>query len=500
MRRTMLTALTISLALALHASKSCGQSLEPLDAARLRQKPITTVSGPVGALLKEWWHESTAAGNIGDYYDNRDGDHSPLNRGLFPQLLVVKYSPQDIKLRKHWAAQHIIHPAVVFGNSSTSAPPTHGGSNPRIYYTNPRGLLFLAAQYAKNNLYIYPEHRDHDPGHNGKGDGFGDLYPTNTPYLLISQGSSGSDQPFMRAVPLTLAAFRPEVKKKLTETGTLMPTLQMILRRTYKPVKGPDDYLTGKAHPSVFEGSQIDELAMVKLAHAMELKALPPLVHLKVVEETPAKLGVDYFEMNLSERLADTPAAIARIHRSKERTRRLVVSAEGSLDLEQGAADVQVGRPARRSGAHPDQAAQPGRLGCGDHGRLSRAPADRAGLVDGVEPRRYRRLRPQRHALLRAGIRHVLHARQRIAHLRCQGPRRRDRLQHGRDGLSRDRLAEGARCARQGRGGRHTARSGPPRPGGIRGGRAAPCPSDDGAARSPGSRQGGREGGKDGER
>lgn len=309
------------------------QTLEPVDASELRAKPISTVTGPVGDLLRQWWKEGTAAGNIGDYYDNRDGDHSPLNLTPFPQLLTVKYSADDIKLRKHWASQHVIHPAVVFGNSSTSAPPTLGGSNPRHYYCATRGLSFLAEEYAKNNLYIYPEHRDHDPGHNGKGDGFGDLYPTNTPYLLISQGSSGSDQPFMRAIPLALAAFRPEVKKKLTETGTLMPTLQWILRSTNKHLKGPEEYLTGKAHPSVFEGSWVDELAMVKLAHSLELKSLPPIVQLKVIEEDKAVAGVDYFEDGATEQLADTPAVIARIHRSKANKRRLVVSAEASHDL-----------------------------------------------------------------------------------------------------------------------------------------------------------------------
>ena len=310
-----------------------GQTLEPADPDVLRQKPITTIKSPAGDLLRQWWKDGSAAGNIGDYYDNRDGDHSPLSLGLYPQLLAVKYSPDDIKFKRHWAAQSVIHPAVVFGNSSTSAPPTLGGSNPRSYYCSARGLGFLAQQYIRNNIYIYPEHRDHDAGHNGKGDGFGDLYPTNTPYLLISQGSSGSDQPFMRAIPLTLAAFRPEVKKKLTETGTLMPTLQMILRSTYNLVKDPKEYLAGRAHPTVFEGSLIDELAMVKLAHSMEIKALPPMVQLKVIEEDKAVAGVDYFTDGPSEALADTPAVIARIHRSKDRQRRLVVSAEGSFDV-----------------------------------------------------------------------------------------------------------------------------------------------------------------------
>ena len=302
-------------------------------ADKLRQKPITTESGKVGELLKQWWKEGTAAGNAGDYYDNRDGDHSPLNLAPWPQLSAIKYSPEDVKFRRHWAAQRIILPHVTFGNSSTSAPPTLGGSNPRMYYTTPSGLAFLYKEYTSNNLYIYPEHRDHDPGHNGKNDGFGDMYPTNTPYLMISQGSSGSDQPFMRMMPFVLASFRPEVKKKLTEANLLMPTIQMLWRSTNKHLKDPKEYLTGKAHPTVFEGSWVDELAMVQKAHALELKALPPMVQLRVLEEDKATNGIDYFDLANSEILADTPACIARIHRGKAQKKRMVVDASASYDL-----------------------------------------------------------------------------------------------------------------------------------------------------------------------
>jgi hypothetical protein len=312
----------------------------PIDLDKLREKPIANGGGKVGELLRQWWKEGTAAGNAGDCYDNRDGDHSPLNLTPYPQLTPIKYSAADIKLGKHWAAQRVILPHVTFGNSSTSAPAHLGGSNPRSYYVSGFGLTLLHNQYAKNNLYIYPEHRDHDPGRNGsfilpsgaREEGYGDMYPTNTPYLIISQGSSGSDQPFMRMLPSVLAAFRPEVKKKLTETGTLMPTIQMLFRSTNKHLKDPKEYLTGKAHPTVFEGSWVDELAMVQKAHALELKALPPLVKLHVVEEDKAVHGIDYFDPNYTEALSYTPQCIARVHRSKAHKHRLVVSAAGSFD------------------------------------------------------------------------------------------------------------------------------------------------------------------------
>jgi hypothetical protein len=298
--------------------------------------PVATAPGKVGDLLRQWWKEKTAAGNTGDYYDNRDGGHSDLDLAPWPQLRRVAYSNEDIKRRQNWAAQTVLLPHVVFGNSSTSAPPTAGGSNPRFYYTSALGMSFLHDQYRKNNLYIYPEHRDHDPGHNGhgpEGEGWGDLYPTNSPYLIISQGSSGSDQPFLRALPSVLAAFRPEVKRRLVDSGMLMPTIQWLLRTTNRHLKNRDEYLTGKAHPTVFDGGMVDELALVEQAHALTLDRLPPLAQIRVVEEQHPRPGIEYFDLATSEKLADTSGVVARVFRGKNQTRRLVVSADNSFDL-----------------------------------------------------------------------------------------------------------------------------------------------------------------------
>ncbi|MCE9530532.1 MAG: hypothetical protein K8T89_05285 [Planctomycetes bacterium] len=307
---------------------------EEAKLAELRKKPITMTKGELGDLLTKWWKEGTAAGNVGDFYDNRDGAHSDLNTQPYPQLQRIVYTEDDIKTRRNWALTLFTRPHVTFGNSSTSAPPTAGGSNPRHAYSSSRGLSMLSQQYKGNNVYMYPEHRDHDPGHNGVGEGFGDLYPTNTPYMLVSQGSSGSDQPFMRAVPYTLAAFRPDVKQKLIESGLLMPTLQMILRSTNKHLTDPKEYLTGKAHPTVFEGSSVEPVKMVKLAHEITTETIPPMVQIKVVEQDTPENGRDYFEpRGLTEKLGDTPEVIARIWRGKDERRRMVVSAVDSYDL-----------------------------------------------------------------------------------------------------------------------------------------------------------------------
>ena len=128
----------------------------------LRKKPITTDRSELGKLLTQWHKDGTAAGNVGYWYDNRDGEHSPLDLRPYPQLQKVIYTEADVKARRHWALQPRILPHVVFGNSSTSAPPRMSGSNVRTYYCSPDGLAILASQYTHNNLYIYPEHREQD--------------------------------------------------------------------------------------------------------------------------------------------------------------------------------------------------------------------------------------------------------------------------------------------------------------------------------------------------
>lgn len=295
-------------------------------------KPITLARGDVGDWLRQWYRQKTAAGNFGDYYDNRDRGHSELDLTLYPQLQKIAYTPDQVKARQDWGMQTRVLPQVVFGNSSTSASPTDAGSLPRTYYAQPRGLDFLFAQYSRNNLYIYPEHRDHDPGHNGNG-GYGDLYPANSPYLIISQGSSGSDQAFLRVLPHVLAAFRPEVKQELIRKGMLMPVVQMLLRFTSRRLAGSSEYLTGKAHPTAFKGGDINPSRMVEMAHDMTLAQLPPIALIRTVREDTPVNGRDYFDPEHTEKLADTPALIARIVRGSQQLRRITVSAEESRDL-----------------------------------------------------------------------------------------------------------------------------------------------------------------------
>ncbi len=306
-----------------------------IDRNATANKPIANGLGKAGDLLRQWAATNTAAGHHGDVYDNHDGDHSNMSYGAFPQLTRVEFDESLKKIGMNNGLQHrLLYNAVTLGNSSTALV------NGPFWRSQGRNALTLSAagghlylQYRNNHLYFYPEHRDYDPGRNGAdGKGYGDVLPANHPYIILSQGSSGSDRIFMDAVAATLAAFQPEVKRRLVEKGLLMPTLQMIFRTCNQLVQKPEQYLTGTAHPPVFDGKQIDVEKMVQLAHAITPEALPPLAQLVVAEENLGIVGRDYFDVADRERLLDTPCAVARVVKSFTYTRRMVLDARTSLD------------------------------------------------------------------------------------------------------------------------------------------------------------------------
>lgn len=300
-----------------------------------KDKQPVSGSGQAADTIRRWYKEGTAAGLYGDLYDNRDGDHSNLNLGSYPQLTGVEYAPEAGTNGVNRGLQlQMFFNRITLGNASVANTAGAGWrSMPRLAYPDARRMMLLYFQYVGNHIYMYPEHRDYDPGHNGKDGGHGDVYSGNCPYVIISQGSSGSDQVFLNAVAFTLAAFRPEVKEFLSTHGALMPAVQMILRSCSKSVVKDEDYLTGKAHPVVFDGGTLDVARMIERAHEMTPDNLPPQIAIKVVDEDKAVAGQDYFDPRSSEASYDTPAAIGRVVRSMQYERRMVVSAADSKDF-----------------------------------------------------------------------------------------------------------------------------------------------------------------------
>ena len=244
----------------------------------------------VAQFLNRWYERGESAGNVGDFYDNRDRGHSGLVDGVFPQVTAVEYGEAAKSAGMNYGVSAPLYfNAITVGNSSTAINHAQfGRSQPRLIMTRPGLLRIASQQYANDHLYIYPEHRDHDPEK-------GDLFPANTPYMLVSQGSSRSDKPFIEAAFSVLAAFTPETKEFLREKRLVMPTVQKIIRSGMGQVATRDHYMSALAHPSVFEGKDINLEKMVTLAHGLKKEDVPPRIFLTVKKESKPSLGVGLF-------------------------------------------------------------------------------------------------------------------------------------------------------------------------------------------------------------
>lgn len=272
---------------------------------------------PPAELLNSWFRGGRAAGNIGDLYDNRDRNHSALSRKLLPQVAWLEYGPKAKATGLDFGLNSILfYNAPTYGNSSVGVQGLY--SIARFAMSNPRDVSVMYLQYRANQIYIYPSVRDHAP--------FGyDAFPANIPYILVSRGKSGSDKPFMHAVANIMAAFKPEVKKHLTGSGLLMPTVQMVFRRGQTGVETAQDYLSPTTHPTVFDGERIDREKMIRLANVLEISDIPPMVTLTVLDENdvtgvPPATGPKGV-------LFDTPGAIARLVAKVGEEKRMTVSA-----------------------------------------------------------------------------------------------------------------------------------------------------------------------------
>lgn len=292
-----------------------------------RSKPVSRLKDEIMAKLTRMVRRGRAAGNLGDVYDNRDSGHSGLGGLSDVQVTVAQYSEAAIATGLHYGLNEgLIFDAITFGNSSTAITGKNWRSQPRQAMSTQLGAFRAWQLYDNNHVYVFPEHRDHDRVENK---GHGDLFPANTPLMLISKGSSGSDRRFLQAIQIILAAFRPDVKALLKEKRLIAPTVQQIIRRGMAGIETDADYLSPAAHPTVFDQVDLRLDRMLALANAMTADAIPPRAQIAVTAEHQA---MQPFASPLPEELFTTPDATARMWRGGGRTRTYRLSAAGSFD------------------------------------------------------------------------------------------------------------------------------------------------------------------------
>lgn len=268
---------------------------------------------PLVNCLADLYNEGSAAGNIDDYYENRDSDHTMLNTSNHPQVTYLDGPHGVIDFGK--TPQNFDPTLPLVGNASVCVNSTGSdwceGVARYLIRTGKAGTLYNL--YKDSNFYWFPEHTDHDAE---------DLAFYMVPFVNSSQGSSGSEMDEVEKWLYTLAAFTPETKTEMISSGTLMPTIQMIYRRTL--VESDTEYLSDLAHANAYEDSS-NTYEMVRVASNMAPDEIPPMAQLTVLEDT--------FDSLSGEAAFTTPVAIARRWRTAPDTpRRIVLSAQDSYD------------------------------------------------------------------------------------------------------------------------------------------------------------------------
>lgn len=275
---------------------------------------------------------SDIAGNLGDFYLAGDYDsattyHASINVTPLPQLdFMDKIAGTDYSVNPSYTSRgfenRIFPGKVVIGNSSTAYTSGTWGGHARRDCMASYQVNSTYMQYINNTHMWYPEHLDHDEK---------DQHYAKIPYCSASQGSSGSELDEIQKFVRTVAAFKSSVKEVLRQNGLIIPTLQMIFRRTR--VASDAEYLTGLAHPSAFDNYSNQD-AMMAMAYGINANNIPPVVSLELVSHTyDGASGKDYFTPSTSEVFFETPASISLIYRGRQYTKEAIISARRSYDV-----------------------------------------------------------------------------------------------------------------------------------------------------------------------
>ena len=297
-------------------SQNYAAGIVPLSGVR----PCNNNDHPAKAFLNAMWDQALIAGNFEDYYRNLDSSHSHITMKEYPQLNLGTAG---------WGYGNDPVPGLtnIVGNASVGIKGMYGYL--RVYAPHAIYAGRIDSQYRSNQHYVYPAvfDLDADPS-------VAQIEPfcAMQPGATQSVGKSGSDQNIVQKIVWTLAAFKPEVKQILHDNGMLMPTIQMIFRRTR--VNSDEEYLTGKAHPAAF--NDLDNgLEMVQMAYSIDTGNMPPLVQLAVVDTTfgsPPQVNFNS-GWTSSEIRYETPSSIATVFYGTEKTKTITVSAADSFDL-----------------------------------------------------------------------------------------------------------------------------------------------------------------------
>ena len=304
-----------------------------LPAEARRPRAAARASGRRRAdILAELWRHGRAAGNRGDLYDNRDRGHSPARprrasrsspsspmppppappTSTTGSTTSLALRPPDLRqlLDRDHRRRALAQPAALRDDPGRRHRPAPA----------------LAERRERTSSTSIPRTRTTTPKN-------GDLFPANTPYLLVSPRLLGLGQALPRGAGADLAAFRPDTKARLVPRACWSRPCRWSSAARCRTSPRARTTSSGAAHPAAFEGFEINPARMVSLANSIKADAIPPRVRIQVTAEDLGTEGRDYFGEGLSEQLFDTPSAPSPASGARSAARRTMqVSAAATRD------------------------------------------------------------------------------------------------------------------------------------------------------------------------
>ena len=304
--------------LVFRAEDGAGRVREVVLPVEVRLPPDTpgiceAPSRPWCAFARERWSRGEAAGNLEDFYNNRDGGHA--------SFAIAKFSRQirplpggHATLLSPWPTRNVVGNASVFYQGPFAA------NMERFHSFTQSQFDAKVRLYESNHVFWYPAHTDIF--------GNGDLFHYNAAYTNTTVGSSGSEMDEVERTFVVWSMLRPDVKQRLVERGLLAPVTQVLLRRNR--VDSDAAYLSGLAHLTGFFGipaAQAEQrlLELAQAAHAITVRDIPPIARVSVATED--------FRPADRELLATSAWGVHRIWRREDHPREMIVSAADSFDL-----------------------------------------------------------------------------------------------------------------------------------------------------------------------
>ncbi len=206
-----------------------------------------------------------AAGYAGLSYHDMDDGHAVAGTAAMPGI--------ETQINQAYAGTDPWHsdPArILIANQSQAY------NFPDGWMSIPRNgsIAAIGTMWEASKLFLWPEHRDH---------GVVDFYPWQTPTLVLSQGSSGSELDEVAKLLHILAALPTDVRAALHTEHLLMPTVTMLHRRAR--VATDLDYLTPAAHTVAVADADVGREG-VQLAASIRQGELPPIAGLTIEAAT----------------------------------------------------------------------------------------------------------------------------------------------------------------------------------------------------------------------